>query len=358
MPAVTFLARSLGVGGAERQLLTLARSLQERGRRVAIVTFYDEAPGLDTGDVKVVHAGKKGRYDLLGFKKRLRATIAATRPDVVHSYLVTPNIASALLKRSLHRPVVWDLRAADMDLSLYGPFERWTFSLTRRLASVPDRIVVNSSAGFEHHREHGYPQDKMVLIHNGIDTDYFAPDPQGRERMRRAWNVPADRLLVGFVGRDDPTKDLATFLATTRIVRSAMPSVSFACVGITKNGSSDDVVFLGPSSDMPAVYNAFDVLVSSSKSEGFPNVIAEAMACGTPSIATDAGDSRNIIGDDSKIVGLGDAQELGDVLLAELQKGQEALAEEGSNGRRRIVENFSVETMVESYERVYREVIT
>lgn len=365
-PSITFLARSLGVGGTERQLITLARGLRAEGCHASIVTFYDEASGFETEGLPVLHAGKSGRYDIYGFVKRLRSTILSTSPDLVHSYLVTPNIASALMKRLIRKPLIWDLRASDVDLDRFGRFDKVTYSLAHRLAKVPDKIVVNSRAGLDHHASLGYPRDKMVFIHNGIDTETFKPDPAGASRVRSEWRVPDHHLLVGLVGRDDPLKDHATFLTAAAIAGPALPDVSFACVGTDAEWLTSQVnatpirqrtVVAGKRSDMPAVYSAFDLVVSSSMSEGFPNVLAEAMACGTPCIGTDAGDSRLIIGDDSKVVPVKDVDALAALLVAQLKKGKQQLIAEGSSARARVTEEFSVGRMVESYQHLYEEVI-
>lgn len=359
--SVLFLIRSLHAGGAERQLVTLAKGLHARGRSVRVATFYPDGElthELVASGVPVTSLGKSGRWDLAAFAYRLVRLIRDERPGVLHPYLPDANLVTGLL-RPLLPPVrlVWGVRASDMQLSRYGWVSRVTYGAARLASGAADLIIVNSRAGEAYHRRHGYPADRLRVVPNGIDVDYYRPDPEGRTRLRREWNVPPSTPLVGLVARLDPIKDHQTFLeAAARIARSK-PSVRFVAVGgaadatyerslrahASRLGLDGRLHWAGPRTDMAAVYSALDVATSTSSSEGFPNAVAEAMACGTRCVVTDAGDSAWIAGGLGEVVPVGDSLALANAWDRTIAESREWPSAEH---RVRIVKEFSVEQLV------------
>jgi len=368
---LAFLIRSLGSGGAERQLVALAKGLHLRGHRVRVFTYY--GGGLFEGDLKaagvpVVSLQKGGRWDLVAFSLRLLRLLRRDPPQVVHAYLGTSNILVALLKPFLRRTrVVWGVRAAQKDMSQYDPSTRVAYWVECRLSRWADLIIANSQAGRRHAALHGFPAKRMTVIPNGIDTARFRPEPELRKAIRAAWGVAEDEPLVGLVGRMDPVKDHQGFLRAAATVAKVHPKARFICIGggpadiATRLAAEADRLGLGqrlrweaPRADMPGVYSALDLLVSSSRGEGFSNVIAEAMACGVAAVVTDVGDSAWIVEGSGLVVPPGNPDALAGAVLAQLGKA-------GGPGvpapRDRITEQFAVVTMVERTEAALAEVI-
>jgi glycosyltransferase involved in cell wall biosynthesis len=364
--SVLFLLRSMRAGGAERQLVTLAMGLRARGRRVHVVTFYPDGelvPELAAAGVPLTSLNKRGRWDLATVSFRLVHLIRRERPQVLHPYLPDPNLLTALLRPVLPRlRLVWGVRAAYMDLSNYDWVARasnWTAAALSRQA---DAIIVNSRAGELYLRTQGYPADRLHVVPNGIDTAYFRHDPGGQERVRAEWGVTPATPLIGLVARIDPIKDHGTFLRAAAHLAKRRPDVRFVCVGagsvanerdlreqISSLGLGDRVRWAGGRSDMPAVYSALDIATSTSIGEGFPNAVAEAMACGTPCVVTDVGDSAWIV------------DGLGEVVppsapVAVADAWERVLANDDRRVRRtqreRIVSEFSVERLVSRTEQL------
>lgn len=324
---VLFLLRSLGVGGTERQVVTLAAGLTERGCRVAVATFYPGgvlAADLAAAGVAHLSLGKAGRWDVAGFLARLLRLVRARRPDVVYGMLPVPNLAVLTLHALRRRPrLVWGVRATEMNLSAYDRLTRLAYGLEARLGRLADRIVVNAEAGRRHAIEAGLPAERLTVVANGIDTERFAPDAAARDRLRAEWGVTGDAPLLGLVARLDPIKDHATFLAAAAMLADRQPAARFVCVGAGEAayaarvrgraadlGLGDRVIWADERDDMPSVYSALDLLVLTSKGEGFPNVLAEAMACGVPCVSTDVGDAALIVGETGRVVPVGDTEAL------------------------------------------------
>lgn len=366
--SVVFLVRSLNIGGAERQLVNLAKALRTRGESVVVVVFYRGGAlevDLAQSGVPTVVLDKRGRWEVLGFLVRLVRALRTARPQVLYTFLVEPSILSVLLRPFLPATrVVWGVRASNMDLGHYGWFPRVTFRLSCWLARLADLIIANSEAGAEYHRSRGYPDQNMIVVPNGFDLEQFRPDEGGGRRQRQEWGVPEHAKVVGLVGRLDPIKDHGTFLEAAALLRTDLPDVRFVCVGdgdpmrsaelrarASYLGISDAVVWVAQASNMRPVYNALDVLCSSSLSEAFSNVLGEAMACGVPCVATDVGDAKQIVGTCGLVVPPGDPKRLADGLRVILARADVELRRAC---RERVTERYSLTRMVAETERVLR----
>ena len=361
---IVILARRLDQGGAQRQLIALALGLKAAGRDVHVVTFY---PGgafeknLSGRGVPMHVPGKHGRWDAIGFLIRLARLLRGLQPDVIYSFMDVPNILAVALKPLLPSTrIVWGVRASNVDLSRYDWLARLAYALECRLANFADCIVANSDAGKRHAVANRFPEDKIVVIRNGIDTDHFRFDPDGRQRVRAEWNLGEHEILVGLIGRLDPMKDHAVFLEAASFIARERHDLRFVCAGDGEAAYADalkqqaatlgltgKLIWAGARDDMPAVCSALDIACSSSSfGEGFSNTIAEAMACGVPCVVTDVGDSALIIGDAGCVVAPGDhrAFAAGILQLSNLPPEKRRLL--GEMCRSHIVSAFGIDTLV------------
>lgn len=359
-----FLIRSLNRGGAERQLVALATGLHQRGWPVAVACFY--AGGVFEADlvrsgVSVIDLKKRGRWDVVGFLWRLLRVYRAFHPEVVHGYMPMANML-ALLARIVQRRtrVVWGVRASNIDLRQYDWLSTVAFRASGWLSRAADCVVANSHAGAAYHVARGYPAKRMRVIPNGIDMNRFRFDPAGRNRVRTEWGVTGEQVLVGLVGRLDPMKDHPTFLRAAALLSQRNAKWRFVFVGggpdkyaarlralANDLGLGERLVWAAARGDMAAVYSAMDIASSSSRGEGFSNVVAEAMACGVPCVVTDVGDSARIVGDLGVVVPARDPA----VLAAGLERMLAAAKTDGAPARAsrcgRIGANFSVDALVD-----------
>ncbi len=368
MTRICFLIRMLNEGGAQRQLLALIKGLDPQKYDLCLMTFYD---GGLFGDeirklkhVKYVSLNKRGRWDVIRFLGRLVKEMRRFKPDLVQGYLGTANCLTVLLKPFLPKTrMVWGLRASNMDLSFYDRISHYHHKLECWLSRFADSIIVNSKAGYQHAASEGFPADKMIVIPNGIDLHQFKPDAAAGMRIRKEWNIAEKDKLIGLVGRLDPMKDHTTFLKAAALLLKKRSDVRFVSIG---NGPEsykaslmqiadelqlkDHMLWAGSRKDMPAVYNALDIVCSSSSfGEGFPNVIGEAMACGVPCVVTDVGDSSWLVGDSGVVVPPRDPQALAAGWETCMSQPH---AETTVQARARIENNFSVEQLVARTEAV------
>ena len=360
---IVFLIRSLGYGGSERQLAVLAAGLHARGHAVSVLTFYpggELEPDLRSAGVTVRSLETRGRWDIASFLAKLHGALRDESPNVLHSYLGMPNIVAGAIRPLFPGVrVVWGERASNMDLSHYDWLSRFSAGLTRVLSRAPDLVILNSRAGLEHASSRGYPRRKMIVIPNGIDAERFIPDAAAGRRVRHEWHVGATEQLVGLVGRLDPVKDHRTFLSAAAHVANDRDTVRFVCIGdgnlqyghemqqvAASIGISDRVMWVSARHDMPAVYNALDVVCLASNSEGFPNVLAEAMACGIPCVTTDVGDAAWLLDRRESVAPVGDALGLADRIRSLLDLDAGAIAAIARAERERVLTQFSVTSLI------------
>jgi len=359
---LVFLIRSLEAGGAERQLLQLVGLLDKRLFEVTVVTYYDGGPlaaDLEAhAGVRRVALHKSGPRDVVRFVVRLVTTLRALKPHVVHGYMPDANVLAWLAGRLSSARVVWGLRASDVDFRRYRFLSGALFKAASWLSPHADLIIANSEAGRRFHVEHGYSGDRMIVIPNGIDVDCFRPDPEARYRLRQEWGVAPDAFVVGSVARLDPMKDHETYLEAAAILSRRMPEARFVIVG---NGTGEAkrrlvevaeglgvghaVIWLGTRMDMPAVYSAFDVAVSSSAfGEGFSNTLGEAMACQVPCVTTDVGDAATIVADTGRVVPRRDPRRLAEG-IAEIAADDRVRL--GQQARLRIEQFYSADRLAQ-----------
>ncbi len=360
---VVLLTRDLDYGGAQRQLVVLAGGLHARGHKVIVAPFYSRGPLeqelLERG-IRIQSLQKRGRWDLLPFLFRLTQFIRAERPEVLYSYLA--DLVTVILKPWFpSMKIVWSIRSSNMDLSLYDWLSRISSKVVFKLARLADAVIANSRAGCDYHVAQGYPRAKVFVIPNGIDTQRFRLDPDARHRIRCEWGIQNQEQVIGIVGRLDPVKDHPTFLRAASLLLQGRSHLRFVCVGDGPAEQRDSLnnlvrslklteymIWAGGRRDMPDVFNALDLLVSSSTSEGFSNVIAEAMACGVMCVVTNVGDSALLVGDVGEVIPARDPVALKNAMAQLLDRR----AHTSMQIHRSIVERFSVEKLVADTEHV------
>ncbi|MBF0554990.1 MAG: glycosyltransferase [Nitrospirae bacterium] len=358
---VFFLIQTLDTGGAERQLIELVKALDKDKFSVTVGAFYgggvfqSELEGVE--GVHVVIFGQRGRWDPVPIVRILREAYRV-KPDIVHGYMGVANEIAALVGRAVGAKVVWGLLSSDMDFSLYHWVSGFMFKVGAVLSRIPDLIIANSEAGMRHHTSCGYSAARMIVIHNGIDTERFRPVDGAGQSQRHAWQIPQETKLIGIFGRLDPIKDHRTFLKAAAILNAERPEVRFVCVGsgakefaeglkdeASEGALNGKIIWAGWVADIIGAYNAMDIVTSSSISEGLSNVICEAMACGVPCVVTDVGDSGLIVRGTGVAVAKKDPAAMAEAWNTMLNWPAAKMAEIRGMARTRIEDHFSARQM-------------
>lgn len=267
-------------------------------------------------------------------------------------------------------PVAWNIRHGTLDsrghkrstvlaVKICATLSRW----------LPIRIICCSESSRLVHSAIGYEHDEMVVIPNGFDLMNFKPDPAARWSVREELGIPSDALMIGQVGRFHPLKDHRNFIDAAAWLHADYPEVHFFLCGsgvtaenpeliewIRLSGIRDRMHLVGHRHDVPRLNAALDIASSSSYSEGFPNVIGEAMACGVPCAVTDAGESALIVGGTGKVVPPKNPRALANAWRELIEMGPEGRSLLGEAARHRISNHFSLQTIAERYARLYQDI--
>jgi glycosyltransferase involved in cell wall biosynthesis len=271
----------------------MSRGLVARGHRVTVVEIrageHFRADVVAAG-AHVVSAGVRSRAHILGVARLLRAR----RADVVYGLNPEANLL-ALLGGA---PVVFGVRGTRFDVRGDDALARLAITLQHRLARRARAVVANSEAAAAELRARAYPAGRVRVVHNGIDPDEFAPDPQRRAAWRARLGVLDGEQLIGTAARMDHSKDPTTFLRAA--ARARRPGRRFAWFGegparaeieLQARALGVDLSAPGATEDMRGALAALDVFtLASAWGEGFSNAFAEALAAGLPCVVTDSGD--------------------------------------------------------------------
>ncbi len=361
---ILHLIDTAGPGGAETVFLNLVCRMKRAGHECLAVLPREDwlSDRLQEEGVEYLVLPSKGslRFDLVWALRRL---IKDRKIDLVHAHLLGSATYAGLATLFTDVPVV---------ATFHGPTDlkdARRFIRLRRAILVRglDKIVAVSDGTADALRDYGIPGDKIQVIGNGIDTDYFVPSPQ--DMLRREWGLDAQAAIVGSVGNIRPAKDYGTLLRAAAIVVQHRPDVVFAVAGqgterqfadlisLQKElGLESTVRFLGQRTAGPDLYGNFDLFVSSSHSEGLPLSFLEAMACGRPLVATSTAGAIEVLerGEFGSLVPVKDHEALARAIIAGLESGEAEKQLLAQRGRRHIVERYSLKKMVGAYDALYQ----
>jgi glycosyltransferase involved in cell wall biosynthesis len=357
------------IGGAEQLVLMTAPRLQREGFEVTVACLKGWGPvgdELEARGVRGVALGARRPFDprVAG---RLLSILRRDRIQILHAHLFLANVAARLLGRMAGVPVVITSHH-DTDLWM-GPHHRLLESLT---APLSDAVVACSEAVRHWARErYGLRPGLVRTLHNATEIPAPGPDDAAaRARVRRELGAADADLLVGAVGRlDEPKKGIPIFLAAARLLAREFPRVRFAVVGegpsrqalearAAREGVSHRTVFAGERRDIHRVMRAFDLFVQPSLWEGFGVTLLEAMAAGTPIVATRVGGVPEVVlhGETGILVPPGDPEALA-AAAAGLLRDRDRAAALARAGRGRVESEFRIDRLVAETAALYRELL-
>jgi len=373
---ILHIITGLNDGGAEGVLYRLC--VHDRKNSHSIISLMDEGKYgelLKNAGVNVYCLGmKRGGVSMKGLF-RLRQLIRAQCPDVVQTWMYHADFLGGIAARFAGvKAIVWGIRHSDFES---GKSSRSTIMIAQFSAwlsrFIPRRIAVCAHKAAQVHADLGYEANKMVVISNGYDLSRFEPKHNDGAELRQAWGIQDGTPLIGMVARYNPQKDHATLIHALAFIHQQGFDFRAVCIGtgmdvsnktvveqLAQFGLTDRFLLLGARSDIPEVMNALDIhVLSSSFGEAFPNVLAEAMACGTPCVTTNVGDAAFIVGDMGWVVPPRDSRALGMALVEAVEgwRDRSSWSEKQRMVRERIVEHFSIERMIENYHSVWVEAI-
>ncbi len=362
---ILFLSTSMGLGGADQQLLSAAQVLRDRGHEIRIVSLTPLGPmglqarslGLATDSLEM----RRGVPDPRGLARLVRI-VRAWKPDVVHSHMVHANLMARVLRLLVPVPV---LVSTIHNVYEGGPLLMAGYRLSNGL--VDHMTIISQAAADRFVGERIVPARLLTVIANGVDTDRMRNlPPKGRAALRGGMSVGDQQFVWLAVGRFEVAKDYPNMLRAFGDVRAREPRAVLVIVGqgslqaeaealTAELGLREAVRFLGARDDVPAVMSAADGYVMSSAWEGMPMVLLEAAAAGLPIVATAVGGNGEVVreGESGFLVPARDSEVLRAGMLRLMALPEEQRRAMGERGREHVRANYGLQRVAERWERVY-----
>lgn len=359
----------LDMGGTEYVILKVMNGLpaQEFEHRVCAARGYNESlPHLQKMQHQIVVAGRnESKFQLLLF--RLAAIMREFRPHIVHSrnWGAIEAIPAARLAGV---PVAIHSEHGYIPDMLAGLPARQRIIRRGAYAMADAVFCVTEELRNFHASQTWLAPERIQVVHNGVDAERYSPQPALRRAVRERLQIPAGSLVLGVVSRLVPIKDHATLFRAAERLATHKIDVRVVVAGTGPERERLDalvndspalkgrVSFVGAIENVPEILNALDVFVLPSLMEGMSNTILEAMSCALPVAATRVGGNPDLVqeGRSGVLFAPGDDTHLAGQLEL-LAANEELRRDYGAAGRRRVLEDFSLDKMLAAYRHLYRD---
>ncbi|QSJ20815.1 glycosyltransferase [Nostoc sp. UHCC 0702] len=371
---IIYIITGLSSGGAQAMLYKLLSRMDRERFNPVVISLIDR--GIWGGrivslGVPVYTINMKAGQPTPAAMWRAIDLVRQLKPDLIQGWMYHGNLVAQVVRFFVFAriSVLWNVRHSLDSLELEKPGTAIVIKLCANFSKFPTKIIYNSQNSARQHEKIGYSADKTCVIPNGFDTEEFTPSIEARLSIRSELGVSENTLLIGLIGRYHPIKDHHNFLQAAALLLKNYPQVKFILAGdqvdwenqilsqlIHELELANQIYLLGERHDMPRLTAALDIACSASYGEGFPNVIGEAMSCGVPCVVTDVGDSGWIVGNTGKVVPPKNPQKLAKAWEAMIDIGTEGREALGKVARTRVIDLFSLNSVVAQYESLYDDV--
>jgi glycosyltransferase involved in cell wall biosynthesis len=369
---VLHIIGGLGLGGAEMAMFRLISSSTGGQYIHAVVSL---TPGGSLAGRFIAAGVEVTEFDIKArpFREfiRLVGFIRKRRPDVVQTWMYHADLLGGIAARAAGLVnIVWGIRTTDVAAG-GGKLNICLRAVCARLSTlIPKVIVCAAEAARGLHVNVGYDGERMAVVPNGLDLSHFCARDSERKSLRHQCGFTDADIVIGMLGRFNPAKDPENFIIAASLVAKSRPNTRFLLVGrnmmsvntelaewIEKSGCPGKFVLLGERSDAAACLAAMDIFCLSSRTEGFPNVLAEAMAMQLPCVTTDVGDAALLLGNPESVVPKENPRALAIAIEALVSLSEDQRRRLGAQAALRISSEFSIERMRERFEVIYNKLI-
>lgn len=365
---ITHIITGLNMGGAETMLYKLLKYINKDEFDINVISMMDD--GIygqkirELGFEVICLNMKPGRPSIKGF---INARKHIKKTEIIQTWMYHADFFGYLLYRiSRTQKLIWGIRRSNLDPGLNKKSIMMIAKINSRLSKNVDAIVSCSIKAKEVHKEFGYYEENLYVIPNGFELEEFNENPNAKIELSKIINKEENTPYILHVGRWNILKDYNNLIRALAKIKENNIRYHAILVGtnvdenneelmnlLNQYNLTNDVSLLGRRNDIPILMAGADVFVSSSSGEGFPNVIGEAMACKTPCVVTDVGDSAYIVGDTGEIVPRRNSGALSKGIINLLNLSRSNREELGHLARQRIIGNFDILKVTKKFEELY-----
>jgi glycosyltransferase involved in cell wall biosynthesis len=374
---IIHIITGLSTGGAEMMLYQMLTKTDQARYNPSVISLIDRGTlgdRIEALGIPIYTIGMEpGKIPTPNIIWKLVNTVRQIQPDLIQGWMPHGNLAAqiAAIFASRKIPVLWDIQSSLYSLALEKKLTGIVLKIGAYLSRLTYKIVYVSKVAQAQHEALGFATDKSCFIPNGIDVNLFVPSREAKVKFRQELGLPETSFLIGLICRYHPQKDHPNFIKAAALLLKNKPDIHFIMVGsevdsqnpdlhklIQELGITSQIHLLGERKDISYIAAALDIAGSASAfGEASPLIVAESMSAGVPCVVTDVGDSGWMVGDTGRVVPPKDPQALANAWqeLIDLEAGErEAL---GKLARSRVIECFSLDSVVANYEQLYESAI-
>ena len=316
---IIHIINSLKKGGAENNLFRLCKFQKEKYQakiNITIITlidngYYEETLkklGINIFSLKIDEKNKTKNFLNKIFK--FRQFMKNQNPDVIQSWMYHSNFITIFLQKKFHDKIFWNIRHSQLNYK-YSKKNTILISLICGLfsKSVPKKIMYCSKTSINFHVDnHFYSRKKTNLIYNGFSGKKFYPSKILRSNFRKKNRIEESTIVLGYAGRYSKQKNIYNLLVAFSKMSKNYKNIYLMMAGRDINTQNKElnsfvsnlkinnkVILLDEQKNLIEFYNGIDLLMLTSHSESFPNVLAESMLCSTPVLSSNVGCAKEIV---------------------------------------------------------------
>ena len=373
---VVHIINSLKKGGAEGNLYRLCKFHKKKYNNkinITIITlinngFYESGLKKKGINIYSLNIDEKNKFfNLIKKILKLRKLIKNQNPDIIQSWMYHSNFLTLFIQKKFYNKLFWNIRHAELDLKISKKMTIFLSIICGIFSKlIPKKIIYCSERSINfHENKHLYDKNKSILIYNGYSEKDYYPSKYLHSTFRKKNKIKKTDIVLGYAGRYAKQKNIPSLLYAFSKIIKKYNNIYLYMAGKNINSQNKElvkhiknlklknkIVLLSEQKKLLEFYNGIDLLILTSTSESFPNVIPESMLCSTPVLSTNAGCSKKIISKYGFITSNSDKQsiskKLDKVLKFYIYKKKDwRLLQKNSFAQ--IKKNFSISNMANGY---------
>jgi len=369
---ILHIITGLNKGGAETLLCNLCKFDKEHEHVIISLSYVKDSQSLSSMHNFSLHSLNfpVGKIRIFGLFK-LYKLIKKIKPYAIQTWLIHADLIGGIAARFAGiKNIFWGVHHT---ILLPGKVKFSTIFVLKCNAFlsnfIPKKIIYCAEKSRQTQESIGFNKSKGIVIQNGYNIKNFSQNDSLRKDFRNQLGCSDSTFLIGHVGSYHPLKDQSSLIDALAFLNKKGFNYSAVLVGkdldhnnddlvfkIRENGLTDHIFLLGERNDIPAVMNGIDLFILSSISEAFPNVLNEAMACGTPCVTTNVGDASLIVDNTGWVVSPKDPKAIANAVFKAMDEKQSdnlTWAKRKNDCRKRIADHFTLEKMLKKYKEVW-----
>tara|TARA_X000000368_G_scaffold413273_1_gene401054 strand:- start:1 stop:1140 length:1140 start_codon:yes stop_codon:yes gene_type:complete len=367
---IVHIVTGLGDGGAEHTLFKICKYDIKNEHIVISFKKYGKYFSLLNKLGIEVHCLNANFFSIDKFFFLIKL-LKSLKPDIVQTWLVHADFIGSIAARLAGiKKILWNVRYSNIQIDKSKLTTILIIKILAKLSYIiPEIIVIVSKKAKKIYESKGYDKRKLKFIPNGYDLSILKVGKSQKINFQKKTKIKKQTPLIGYVARYDPLKDHQNLLNALSLIR--LKGKDFFCILVGSNINKNKILInkikklkldnyislLGPVNNVSKIMNLIDIHVQSSASEGFPNVVAEAMAHKTPCVVTNVGDSSYIVGQTGWVVPSNNPVKLAkSIETAFKEMGTKNWNKKCNGARERIKQKFSLSKMIKSYNKVWNNV--